>query len=684
MGIAKYYDLKGVDYRTKNLARDPSYAGEMRNVRKDSNGHYRKRNGYTQKASIAGALAQIEANAGQDMIAVTPSELKKWNGASYDSVTFGGAALDTNYSQIPDWDEHNEVTYITDPSLNEPVFKYDGDQFYRAGCPPLVQSDLTGLSGTGTYFRIQYGVQDAKGNITYGNWTQVEASLSNFTLKTFSGLKYKWKYATDNSNSGTYTKADGLFNYNASAHNLQVGEWISIMAEKSLPGTRAVTLTPQPVRVNAISGAGPYTIQIDLSTMEDDATIRFSNPHSHLFSHFIRWFQSSSSTSNFTLFGVSAMANGPTNTLNWGDFSGIAEPTPMEDVVDLEVVLRELPYAKYVTVFQGTLVLGHIKPETYFQQNYKDSFFWSFLGVGGSPEAFRDSQRSSVGKTSELNITGFYANEDRLTVMKGRQVYDISGILTDFNFTQRSLNTNGIGCVAHRSIIEVEGGCFFMTKRGVFYHSPGSTPRPAEVSPLIETLFTELRTDLVLENTIGINDILREEILFFIPSSTIANSLVVVYSYKFKEWYVWDAVIGSGGIVYYNDKVWHQDSTDVFERDDSGLNDNGVAINAYWRSAFNDLEFPSLDKLFLNLILFSPKSIDWKAEIKTFLNWDDTNPVDTFTLKMANKAHALHELVNYEAKNIALQIGNNVLDEDIDLAGFELEYEVKQVEPGGE
>lgn len=200
-----------------------------------------------------------------------------------------------------------------------------------------------------------------------------------------------------------------------------------------------------------------------------------------------------------------------------------------------------------------------------------------------------------VSKDDGDKITGLGLFQDVCVVFKERSTYqmtfDENGIpvITPVNM--------GIGCVSHRSICTVENDLFFLSRNGVYVL--GNEPnyfnviRTNELSLRVRPTLDQI-TPSNLENTAAIYD--DNKYMLAIPiGGTTYNNRVLAYDRRYLGWSLWDAINANCFVVYIDST--NQKHT-YFGSDNSGYmlemyqayNDNGQAINAYWKSKNYDLE----------------------------------------------------------------------------------------------
>lgn len=697
MATQKIRALKGLDSRIKPIDKDPSRAGDVQNVHLSPQGDIVKRNGYAEEVAAQGdTIALMEANQLSELIGIKADGAYRFSGGAATKINYGSSAP-TNYTDKVDWAEYSGVLYVTDTALNNGLWKYDGSNFYKAGMRKIVANqnatspvdtrDITpsvSFGATRTY-AFQYGTVDAKNNIVYGQFDTLDAAVGDVAvINQQLSEPFKKKYANNPSIDVGYSEGDATLSVEVQAtnHNLLVGDSVAVMVRRPL-NDGFFTTVPVAMEVLSITVdtpiAGTDTIVFDSSSITSDDSLEVRGG---FFSIFLRYFVASSAgaVTGFTLARMEPLdQQTATRNITLVDSGAFAEfPTPLEDIFDVIKEFRLPPIAKYVTIFQNQMVLANNKAEVLFNTDDTQSIWWSTLEIGGGVESFADSNRETIGKTSEGPITGLFANEDRITVFKQRQGYDLSGTLQSRNFVIRSLLTNGVGCVSHESIQELQGGCLFLSSRGFYYTGKGQTP--AELSDMIEPTIND--SDLDLSSAKVINEIQNERILWWIDGTT--TDKVFVYDYYYKEWFIYTGINASGGLAYFGDEIYHADGTDLF-RENSAYADNGEPIEAFYRTSFIDFGEPTLRKKYLGVTITDLSYSEWTATLEPYYNWQlPADAVSSSTITFDTTfVDDDYRLPNRADKSFSIKISNAELNEPFNISNINIEFSSKEIRSKG-
>jgi hypothetical protein len=350
----------------------------------------------------------------------------------------------------------------------------------------------------------------------------------------------------------------------------------------------------------------------------------------------------------------------------------------MTDIYDYTVAKRLPPKAKYLSVFGNMLVAGNFEEND--EATYEplgtagevDAIRWSDLSTGGTVEAFPTLNSEKVGE-SNTKVTGLSGASDNLIAFKDTNVFYLSGTLVNGNYRFRDSLSEGIGCVSHNSLHKIEGGIWFMSIKGLYIAKNGY--KPTEFSDVIEPLFS--RSDLDLTKSTAILDAKNEKILCYIHSTT-ANHLVVVFDYYHKEWFTYSGIDASGGIAMVDNVLYHSDGTNVYERS-ATFNDNGAAISCTYSTSWFNQQIASLKKKFTRGLIFSIGGKSFDLNIKSQSNWKDVDKV-SINKRVDNLAAGSmdFQLSAIQAKALRLKFSNATLNEDIEINGYEYQWEHTQ------
>lgn len=665
MPILKQNTFRGLNLRDSDINRSPEYASDCENILLDSRRQLIKRYGFDFVATPGYSLLDLMGYKNfSELIAISPTGPRKLSSGSFLNINLGGSLPTNGWSGV-DYDEYNNVLYFTDLAGKTDLFKYDGYMAYRAGIPQV--SATTGAGAGAKYYRLAYYFIDGQGNIHWGDYKQFGpiAAGATFTVDTFNGTEYYAKGAISSSvqtiDSGNLTASV------SSGHNFVPGDFIRAldsslsvnefkMLEVDSVNATSITFTAASVGSGSfVYGSGePIERRLHCAIfISDNATYGYYQDLTvdYLISHV--------ATKNITSTGASS--------------------TPMEDIYDTTAIKGLPPRSKYIKIYGYTMVLGNRINQQQTSTDLTDysasQIGWSDTGVGSTVETFPPFNRQQIGKSSEGDISGLFSSENELIVFKDSQVYYIHGILIGRAFRLTSALTGGIGCKSHRSIVEVDGGCLFQSSRGIYFAGGGK--KPIEISDLIEPIFTEDTSGLDLTSCRAVRDTAGEKVLFFIPATSSADNLVIVYDYYHREWFKFKNYDCSGGFLIVNNTTYHSNGTSLFSSS-SSYNDNGSAILAFYKTGWFHFGFPSLVKKVTRAVIFSIGAIAWMCRIKSqknYLDIDDTNITHEFKTIDVLEDKPLNPSNCY---SLRLVFEGELINQGMLINGYEIEYEPNQ------
>jgi hypothetical protein len=676
MAKVEYLNFGGIDLRSNNLLRPNNKASDAKNVCLDHGKNLIKRFGFDLKDNTASNYKDIVYyGEGDKLICVDAAGIREWNTVTenWDAIKFHGATGQP-YTVPCSFAEYNGVLYIADPALNNWIMKYDGNAFYRAGMPGLPETLpgwLTVAVGGGStmYFRFAYRLRDSKGNVIWGDYTQdslAACNSANAVVPPLSSLQQFPNVKGVTSGANTLNGGTPTSTINFSSHNFTVGDtyWYNIDGIDYPLEVLATTATT----VDFNTSDYPNTTAVAASTI-------FSLVKMAVFT-------SRNETFGYTLDKIYDVDMVGGTTISNIVYSPNSES--IENFYDTTVLKGLPPKAKYISMYNNVMVAANAIEEDASggfsvgeAENYErpNTFYWSDTGVGSTVETFPPFYNQSIGKTEEGPITGVYADTDRVLLFKTRHGYIINGLLVSRNYRINRFKTTGIGCVSHKSITEVDGGCFFLSERGVYLLQYGD--RPMEVSDIIEPAFTEDSLSLEFENSRGALDVKRERFYLYVPSSVAGNDRIFVYSYYHKEWFVYDGYDATSGFLLYNNDIFHNDGTNTYQENNT-YNDNNVAIDAYYKTAWNNRGNPSMTSKFINAILYSLGTLNWSCGVKTEIDWiEDVDTDETIDFD-SDVRFDQHNLNNNQAYSMRFTFSNAIKNQGMYLTGAEIVVEDTQ------
>jgi len=319
--------------------------------------------------------------------------------------------------------------------------------------------------------------------------------------------------------------------------------------------------------------------------------------------------------------------------------------------------------ANYPVIFQQALVVALDDHNIGFSRN---KFVEEFPG---------SDQQIRIGDSVDGIIKGLAVSDEFLVVKKENATYVVSGNLNLGNIRVDKLYGFGLGCSSHATIKEVENELIYLNKRGIF--AMAGAGRPAELSIKINQLISD-DPNLDLDNAVAVNDVNRQKYFIYIPSS--GTDLFLEYDYFHNSWWVFTNHDFSGGVTIYDDNLYWVDSTPHLQKRTPGVyNDNTVAIDAFWKSQWFHFGTPSTYKKVTDFLGYALETLNFTLRVRTEKNWVtgtyDTDETLTFD---ADNRVVKTNLAGKKPQSTRIVLSNNVLDEGIELTGYELEVEGPQ------
>jgi hypothetical protein len=485
-----------------------------------------------------------------------------------------------------------EVLYIANGY--DDLHKYDGNRVYKAGVPqPTIPTDGVGAGGSltaGAYdWKYTYEHTDAKQNIVVGQesdiveFTSAGSDSRNITLTNLTaGSGYGVAQATVNgAQSGVTTITVN------SGHDLKVNDQVYIddgvsglVVKRGVTATTATTITIDGAAVNVGAGDSISQTKLQLWRTKSGGTIFY------LVKEFV----------NDTGSGTTVYDD------------GTADSSLVEEKIDPVKVPGLPPKCRYIDVWRGQVVM------TGNRDNVNTVYYSDFDG-----ESFPLDQSFLTEARLGGGNSGIKSLDNALFVFKPRSVITVTGDLGTDNFQVDALADDGVGCVAHATIKEIEGVLWFLGKRGVYTVNRQGTIKMSErIEPKFELNYAEKRC--VAHYWIE-KELYLVQMPFFLEDAGSEkymdsnNSFIMVYDLYHQAWYQWNTINMTAGITEYNNEIY----TLGFDRDpvtatsttypykilDMGTSDdyadhqNGISF--LYKSHWEALGNPSIYKKFLRM-----------------------------------------------------------------------------------
>lgn len=454
-----------------------------------------------------------------------------------------------------------------------PLYKYDGQNVYRAGMPVATTNPTLALGGTGVTdtnikYIYLYKQIDNQGNIVEGVETDPSATVSpaNQTVtvtvaNTLAASKFNTGCAIVNGAQVAVTTitvtAGHTLKIGDAAYfpdSLTTGGW----AERRVTATTATTITISGAAVTVVNNAvisNNLRIVIYRSTNSGNLYYKVAEISNNSFSATQTYADST-----------------PTASL------GIQYVPPVNDHDPLDANV------KYLCEHQGLLIAAGdpADPNTWFYSS------------GEGPEYFPAlSNFENVRNTSGGSIRGCGSDQEFLIIGTQRDLFVYSGDLAAGNARQEKLSDGHMGFACHNSIVDIGQGIIFLSRTGFWLVQNGYNL--VEVGERINVEITNIdgySSSQVpqLKRATAIHFDGTDEYICFIPAesgtstSRYANpsSVCHVLNIDRGSWSTWTNLNMGGGLADYDDNIFFQS-----RRDDSALTVTG---NLWERNVAGQLE----------------------------------------------------------------------------------------------
>ena len=584
------------------------------------------------------------------------------------------------------------------------AFTYDGKVIGRSGCPAILKDTVkdVGPAGVDQYVRLLPIKIDALGRHTFGNYSTHNSTNDGFSVgnqdliinasdPAILDTSFDFQAFCKPLSSTTLTGSDSaalrtidvdIYNRSDDYQSVAKGQYLYSIKEFSI-------LTPfTPPQTNADVSYSLYRCTVEdvdyiagevtlgeFKEYDDGSGLWSDSPSfvidisdSPFLSNIILAVYSSDefgfgfNFKGYTTYGrdeVTALTANFFSTLGASSLTAITYNPKLlyisedfEDIYDEDTVKQVAPKGVQIIDYLGAmLIVDH------------EALYFSDFSVGGNIETYTPFDSFGVGSTKRGRITGVFANETFICVLREEEAYYITGNIFLANYRIQSYKSTRIGCTDPKSIIDFRGAGIFLSKKGIYMCQQGGAM--PEMSDQIETIFSEGALDLGLDLTdcSSVVDFRRELILFNISGT------IVVYQYYFNEWFLWDDFYGSGAFDILDGKFITSDGTDIYREVDTNID-----AAAYYVGNFNTLGRPSLEKKFTKATVFT---IDMPEAspiaIKTYKNWNTEEPVTDESKSVSAGEVDLSQRFNMtRSKSMAIEIRSDE-GNTLNLNGYEYE-----------
>ena len=585
----------------------------------------------------------------------------------------------------------NNALYISNGY--DDMHKYDGLRTYKAGLPsPSAEPSTNLVAGalTGSYkYRYFYRYTDAKGNIIESNASTREATtLSPSTQNvevTVNNIQSSSGYNTDQAVvNGAQTGVNTITV--DSGHSIKSGDKVYLYN-----GSSSEFITRN------VTGITATTITIDGTTVNvaDNAII---NPQLKIV--IVRTVSSGSLYYEVVeLVNASANAN-QTYTDSTADSALVIEYTDPSKDHDLP------PKCRYMDVWRGTLVMTGDRTNV-------NTVYYSDID---SPEYFPSGDNSFTTETQDgTKNTGIKSIDNLLFVFKRESIIGVTGDLATDAFAVNNLSQEGIGCIAAKTIQEINGRIFFLSRQGIYsVAQDGLKPESDNIEPKFAPghLFT-------LEKAHAHRWINEDKYVLVLPVISESGSTRYVDSSSeilaldtFRGgWMQWSSFDITGGATEYEDSLFFVSrDVDVLGNNSNLLKkvhnnnntydyaDHEEAITFSYKTHWESLGEPSVFKKFLRIKVHSLditnndfESAGFDLDVKTEHDYEaitvseltldfsggadgwGVSPWGEFHWGEARLPGLKSKLASKKARSMRVVFENNNASENILVSGFELQ-----------
>lgn len=268
-------------------------------------------------------------------------------------------------------------------------------------------------------------------------------------------------------------------------------------------------------------------------------------------------------------------------------------------------VPTSLTEAKYCIWWNNHLVLANVKVTTAFPLRL---YFYD----AGSISAVTDTHYITL-PSKDSKITGMAELFGNLYVFTTNEIHQISG--TSYDDFVRVTTSSNVGTISHWSIQNIENNLVFLSPKGVAVFDG---IRSTHISDKIQTTLDGLsETRKVWAQSTHYK---KRSQYWLSVSSSIAttHNRVLVYDYLNKAWTIFKGINANCFINTRRsdntERLYHGDYAGLLYLNDSTNNDDGAAIDGYWKSKAINLEM-DLVKSFRHLMIFAKQEGSWNLTI---------------------------------------------------------------------
>lgn len=693
MGL-KLFGVGGIDQKSNNLLRDPKNLLGSRNVMANIEDEYVKRPGTEEDENFSGNYS--DAN-----FIKSTGEYFYRDGSNYKTKSQDSGLIKTPFLWRDDPTNDPTSNISIAEYLNTAIFthenkpnytaKYDGRSIYSAGLPT---PKITVTAGTTHYLLTFFDFVDAQGNQIFGpaTITRVGSASPTVTYETLPLPFYNGGLIIDaspavtiDSSNRTITTVNRSLDFDHT-NNFCVGTKIPIRETQVIPNVFSIIMSDS---AYPDVDFGDYTLMLEIESITA-TTITFTadsigtksivitslgSADNILGSYKIRAFISTSETTGYV-----GLPSKNCQIVNNANPTGVFDVPASIVLNDIGILLSDIyditnsklrpPKCKYIYTYGYQIVCAPAlsfwdfdNREITYTNN--DLVMYSDTSTGDLGENFSEINRQLIGNTYDGEITGMTRVKDSMLIFKTRSPYALDGVLIPGQYTMRKIETNEIGCTSSKSILSIDNGVIFQAQDGL-YGIDGY--KCEKITNSLDKFFRDI--DPKLTRSVMNTDM--DKYIFWTDKG------IVVYDYHYKLWYIWDSIDGSKGLTVDNVGSLRFFGPTLATKFQTALNDYGLAINAYIRSAWLDLGEPGLLKKATFLRLYSFNNTGQSVLLKYYQDWSESKFKGPFTIDMTTEKTVKRNLDIIQNQSFSFEFRNNVIDEDLNISGYEVSTAIIQ------
>lgn len=153
----------------------------------------------------------------------------------------------------------------------------------------------------------------------------------------------------------------------------------------------------------------------------------------------------------------------------------------------------------------------------------------------GFPEAFDPNNTEPVNANDSDQITGIHSAAQVLMIFKRTQLYALVG--TDPASWSIQLISGDVGCVAHRSVVTVEGITYWWSLKGPMAWDGEGLPKPIGTPVILPTIDSTALNYAVFDHIAAEVDLTNEHVMFAVPTiNSTRNDIMLPFNYRIGIW----------------------------------------------------------------------------------------------------------------------------------------------------